>query len=70
MCGTPGKTFADPIFMEHPDCLRLRFGQIDLLYSKQEMLLLDTHPKYQTLSGKLTWIELMVMARMSAIAHY
>ena len=43
MCGTPGKTFADPIFMEHPDCLRLRFGQIDLLYSKQEMLLLDTH---------------------------
>ena len=29
--------------MEHPDCLRLRFGQIDLLYSKQEMLLLDTH---------------------------
>ena len=29
-----------------------------------------TYPKHQTLSGKLTWIELMIMARMSAIAHY
>ena len=27
------------------------------------------YPKRQTLSGKLIWIELMILARMSAIAH-